>query len=98
MGKLKDLLDEYKKAKSNSTEEHEIAEKIWKIVDWMKENGHLDKPFKLPRKRLIRGYGIDPDVKISNFVFFSNQFCPNCKLLITGSPLVLEDGRIPWMN
>jgi len=97
MGKLKELMDEYKKANPNSSEEHEAEEKIWKIVDWMKENGHLDKPFRLPRKRLIRGYGIIPDMVISHFCFFSHQFCPRCKLLNDGTPLVLEDGRIPWL-
>ena len=97
MGKLKDLMDEYKKAPINSPAETEAREAIWKIVEWMKENGHLDKPFKLPRKRLISGYGISPDVYISNFAFFTHQFCPRCKLLCDGTPLVLEDGRIPWL-
>ena len=50
MGKLKELLDEYKKCSKGSSRESELTTEIYKIVDWMKENGHLDKPFKLPRK------------------------------------------------
>ena len=55
MGKLKDLLDEFKATPNHSTRDSELREAIFNIVDWMKANGHLDKPFKLPSK-YIKNY------------------------------------------
>ena len=78
MGKLKDLMDEYKKAPIGSVAEREAKEGIEKIVEWMKENGHLDKPFKLPRKqnsgsRLFGYYPAEGFVSIGNFIFHEND-------------------------
>ena len=50
MGRMSDLLKEYKTCTNGSQKEAEIVSELYKIVDWMKENGHLTKPFKLPRK------------------------------------------------
>lgn len=78
MGKLKDLMDEYKKAPIGSVAEREAKEGIEKIVEWMKENGHLDKPFKLPRKqnsgsRLFGYYPAEGFVSIGNFIFHKDD-------------------------
>ena len=78
MGKLKDLMDEYKKAPIGSVVEREAKEGIEKIVEWMKENGHLDKPFKLPRKqnsgsRLFGYYPAEGFVSIGNFIFHESD-------------------------
>jgi len=50
MGKMSELLKEYKTCSANSPREAEVIAELYKIVDWMKENGHLTKPFKLPKK------------------------------------------------
>ena len=57
MGKLKELLDEYKRTENGSASETECISKINIIVEWMKENGHMDKPFKLPSKKRWKPYG-----------------------------------------
>lgn len=50
MGKLKLLLDEFKITPNHTPRDDEIRSEILKIVDWMRENGHLDKTFKFPKK------------------------------------------------
>ena len=78
MGKLKDLMDEYKRAPSGSLAEKEAKEGIERIVEWMRENGHLDKEFKLPRKdnrnKLLFGYYEAEGFKsLGNFIVHEND-------------------------
>lgn len=76
MGKLKDLLDRYKTCPRGSPEEQEVRDEIFKIVEWMKENGHITKPFKLPAKDKRMYYGVSierpTDDKPTGF------YCPHC--------------------
>jgi hypothetical protein len=50
MGKLKDLLDEFKITQIHSPRDSEIREEIKRIVSWMESQNMLTKPFKLPKK------------------------------------------------
>lgn len=62
MGKLKELMDEYKRAPFGSPAEKEAREGIEKIVEWMRENGHLTSEFKLPeKKRKTKMFGYYPE-------------------------------------
>ncbi len=83
MGKMSELLKEYKTCPVGSPRESEITSELYKIVDWMKDNGHLTKPFKLPRKSTWRGYGspmrFNPDGKEDG------DYCGYCNLKLPDS-------------
>jgi hypothetical protein len=74
IGKLKELMNEYKRAPIGSPAEKEAREGIEKIVEWMKENGILTKEFKLPTKqhsKSKRMFGYYPDegwIHMGNFI------------------------------
>jgi hypothetical protein len=73
MGKLADAIKQYKTSPINSPAEREAKETIEKIVEWMKENGHLTKEFKMPRKDYSgkRLFGYYPDegwIHMGNFI------------------------------
>ena len=77
MGKMSELLKEYKICPKGSPRESEVIAELYKIVDWMKENGHLKKPFKLPSKSNWRGYGVslkfDPKGRVDG------DYCGHCE-------------------
>ncbi|MGB0976970.1 MAG: hypothetical protein ACPGSG_08300 [Prolixibacteraceae bacterium] len=84
MGKLKDLLDQYKQAPINSPRERELKEEIQKIVDWMKEN-NIGKEFKWPKKygkrKLFGFYPSDGWRYVGNFIVHEDNLEETISLL-----------------
>lgn len=76
LGKLKDLLDEYKDCPENTVRDRELKEQIEKIVEWMKEQNIMTSEFKLPRKNFKskKPFGLYLDKEngfttVGNFIF-----------------------------
>ena len=76
MGKLKDLLDEYKDCPENTQRDRELKEQIEKIVEWMKEQNIMNGDFKLPKKNFKskKPFGLCLDKEngfthVGNFIF-----------------------------
>ena len=75
MGKLKDLLDEWKDCPENTERDRELKEQIEKIVEWMKEN-NIGGEFKWPKKNFKskKPFGLCLDKEngfttVGNFIF-----------------------------
>jgi len=80
MGKLKELLSEYRKVPRGGAREQELAEEIKSISEWGMKQGFFNTPVKLPYKGKYKAYGIAPDCYNGNFAFFNSDFCDTCGL------------------
>ena len=84
MGKLGDLIKEYKIAPINSPAEREAKEAILKITEsqWWKDN--VGREFKMPKKydnKKQQAIFREPQfVFIGNFIFGRHEFCERCRL------------------